>query len=280
MKEHTILVTGEYWHPDFQPFISTLDIPVTMVPIEKIESVKDYKFDLVLVAQSRRNQISDEDIESLQALFINLPVVALLGSWCEGEPRSGAPWPGVTRVYWHQWEGRYDRFVEQLDHEGITDWHAPRTSSVADQIAGLKKAAVNSASGSRMEYIGVSAWTRDQYEMIADSVKHFGWRCGWVERALWDGATSRLVSAICVDADSWSGDLQNRLKWIHDEIPEAPMVLLLSYPRQDEMDAIRRAGVAEVVSKPFELADLESALKRAMKKDAMAKSPSEVSVDR
>ena len=65
-----------------------------------------------------------------------------------------------------------------------------------------------------------------------------------------------------------------------DEIPEAPMALLLSYPRQDEMDAIRRAGVAEVVSKPFELADLESALKRAMKKDAMAKSPSEVSVDR
>jgi CheY-like chemotaxis protein len=278
MKDQTILVTGDYWHPDFQSFLCKLEIPVTMVPIDKVDSVNETRFDLLVIAQARRNQFSTAQIEKLQSQFVNLPMVALLGSWCEGELRSGAPWPGVTRVYWHQWQGRYEQFVNQLDQAGITDWHAPRTSSVADRVASQHVDGLSdSAAELHMGYIGISAWTHIQYEMVADAVKQFGWRSRWVERAIWDAATSRLVSAICVDANSWASDLENRLKWLREELPEAPLVLLLNYPRLDELESIHQAGVREVVSKPFELNDLKSAILRAVHGKAATESPNHAS---
>lgn len=277
MKDHTILVTGEYWHPDFQFLLRKLDVPITMVPIQKITSVNQSHFDLILIVEARRNQVCRDDVEALQAMFVGVPMVALLGSWCEGEPRSGAPWPGVIRVYWHQWEGRYDRFVSQLQQAGITDWHAPLTSTVADRMA--RQSTADPDSAATISCIGISAWTHSQFEMLADAMNHFGWHSRWVERSMWNGATTKLVSAICVDADGWTPELENRLKWLREEIPETPMVLLLNYPRHDELDSIRQAGILGVISKPFELGDLKSAIERAVKQHHAIRASAHASTD-
>lgn len=261
MKEHTILVTGDYWHPDFERLLRNLDVPVTLVPINKVVSVRETAFDLIVIAQARRDQFSHADVEGLQSCFPNTPIVALLGSWCEGELRSGAAWPGVIRVYWHQWDGRYEQFVHQLGSAGLTEWHAPRTASVADRTAA--KSAPDSGT-MEIECVGISAWTRTQFEMVADAVSHFGWENRWIERATWDGATSSLVSVMVVDADGWSSDLENRLKWLREELPNTPIVLMLNYPRQNEQDEMSIHGVLEVVSKPFELDDLNMAIQRAV----------------
>lgn len=268
MEKHKILLTGDFWHPEFQSIVSSFFVPVTLVPIENVESVSDSTFDLVVIAQSQRNQLFARDVEKIQSMFSNTPVIGLLGSWCEGETRSGTPFPGVTRVYWHQWQGRYERFVDQLAAAGITSWHAPRTSSVADQIA---TNALLRKKSREIEYIGISAWTRPQFDMLADATRHFGWNACWVERAKWDAETCGTISAICVEADSWSGDLNKRVKWIRSEIPDTPIVLLLNYPRESELDEIRSAGVSEVVSKPFELHELQSAIIRSIEQPASAK---------
>ena len=271
MADHKILLTGDFWHPEFQHIVSSFDVPVTLVPIEKVESVSDSKFDLVVIAQSRRNQFFADDVEKIQAMFSHTPVIGLLGSWCEGETRSGTPFPGVTRIYWHQWQGRYDRFVEQLAESGITSWHEPRTSSVGDQIASNTQAPGESG---EIAFVGVSAWTRTKFEMLADAIDNFGWQASWVERSRWDTEAANSISAICVEADSWCGDLQIRIKWIRSEIPNTPIVLILNYPRESELDEIRSAGVSEVVSKPFELTDLRSAIIRSTECSASASSDS------
>jgi hypothetical protein len=261
MEDHKILLTGDYWHQDFQHIVSGFGVPVTLVPIEKVETVSDSSFDLIVIAQSRRNQFFAEDVEQIQETFAGIPVVGLLGSWCEGETRSGSPWPGVIRVYWHQWEGQYERFAKQLAESGITQWHAPRTSTPADRIAARIPRTPDSR---QIQYIGISAWTPTQHEMVADAVKTLGWKSRWVERFMWDGETTQMISAICVEADGWSASLQNRIKWLRNEIPNAPLVLLLNYPRKSQLEAIQMAGVSEVVSKPFELDDLKSAIVRAV----------------
>lgn len=265
MKDHKVLITGDYWHPEFRTIVSSFDVPVTLVAIEKIETLSDSRFDLVVIAQSQRSQFLGDDIEKIHSMFINTPVVGLLGSWCEGETRSGTPHPGLTRIYWHQWVGRYDRFVEQLAQSGITSWHLPRTFSVADRI--LADSQLSDASA-EIAYVGISAWTRTQHDMIADAISHFGWQSRWVERAIWDAESSDLISAICVDADSWCQDLNRRIQWIRQEIPETPIVLLLNYPRESELDEIQRAGISDVISKPFELFDLRSALVRSVQQPA------------
>ena len=58
---------------------------------------------LILLVQSRRNEISQHQIEQLHRTAPLARLVGLLGSWCEGEVRSGEPWKGVQRIYWHQW---------------------------------------------------------------------------------------------------------------------------------------------------------------------------------
>lgn len=261
MEDHKILLTGDFWHQDFQHIVSGFGVPVTLVPIDKVETVGDSRFDLVVIAQSRRNQFFTEDVEQVQAMFAGIPVVALLGSWCEGETRSGSPWPGVVRVYWHQWEGQYERFSKQLAETGITQWHAPRTSTPADRAAARVPGTANSKD---IQYIGISAWSPTQHEMIDDAIKSLGWKSRWVERFMWDGETTKMISAVCVEADGWSVSLQNRIKWLRTEIPNTPLVLLLNYPRKSELEEIRNSGVSEVVSKPFELDELKSAIVRAV----------------
>lgn len=261
MEDHKILVTGDYWHQDFQHIVSGFGVPVTLVPIDKVETVSESSFDLVVIAQSRRNQFFTEDIEQIQEMVGGIPVVALLGSWCEGEIRSGSPWPGVIRVYWHQWKGHYERFAKQLADTGITQWHMPRTSTVADRIVSRRPLTVNAE---EIQYIGISAWSPTQHAMLDDAIKSLGWKSRWVERFMWDGETTKMISAICVEADGWSTSLQNRIKWLRSEIPNAPLVLLLNYPRESELEAIHDAGVSEVISKPFELDDLKSAVVRAV----------------
>ena len=69
--------------------------------------------DLIVVAQAFPGQFSAEAVDRLRALAPLARVVGLMGSWCEGEMRTGKPWPAAIRVYWHQWPARC---VQELKH--------------------------------------------------------------------------------------------------------------------------------------------------------------------
>lgn len=260
MSDHKVLVTGDFWHSDFQSVLSQFEVPVTLVPFEKAKTLAGSNFNLVVIAQARRGQHSATEVQELQTLFSTTPIVALLGSWCEGETRSGIPWPGVPRVYWHQWEGRYQKFVSQLKHHNITDWHAARTSTIADQVVNSKA----SDDPDSIRCVAISAWTNQQHAMVADALNHFGWSNCWVERSVWNATTSAAVDAIVIEADSCSPDLANRVKWVRRQVTDSPIVLIVNYPRQDKLKDLKAAGICEVVSKPFELNSLKSAVLRAV----------------
>ena len=70
--------------------------------------------DVIVVAQARPGEFSHAGIERLRQSAPLARVVALLGSWCEGEVRSGKPWPAAVRTYWHQWPARADRELRRL----------------------------------------------------------------------------------------------------------------------------------------------------------------------
>ena len=68
--------------------------------------IEEIAVDVIVVAQAYPGQFSGEALDRLARLAPLARVVVLLGSWCEGEVRSGRPWPGAIRVYWHQWPAR------------------------------------------------------------------------------------------------------------------------------------------------------------------------------
>jgi hypothetical protein len=55
--ETRILVTGDYWHRDFENVLKGFDA-VTLASLDKVSTLLDQKFDLAVVAQSRPDEFS------------------------------------------------------------------------------------------------------------------------------------------------------------------------------------------------------------------------------
>lgn len=263
-----VLVTGEYWHGDFGGLISPSSATITLCPPEQIPALDGSEnFDLIVIAQDRRSVIDEESIEFVKNTFATTPLVALLGSWCEGEVRSGEPWSGIPRVYWHQWQGRFEQFLDCLNSEEIHEWQLPATASVADSIDVAPHFGEDGFSG----IVAVSAWTKTQFSMIEDALSAFGVKSSWVERSTWDGQAKSLVKAVIIDDESLTGDLETRIRWIFSTFGQIPLILTLSFPRKDEVDSLKQLGAGAIVSKPFKLGDLKQAILQATNEFETAK---------
>ena len=75
--------------------------------------------DVIVVAQAFPGQFSHQPIDRLRRLAPLARVVGLMGSWCEGEMRTGSPWPAAVRTYWHQWTARCDRQLQPLGRGAV-----------------------------------------------------------------------------------------------------------------------------------------------------------------
>ncbi len=263
MNDLRVLISGDYWHHEFQGIVARFLTPVTLTPIDRLEPMLDQSFDLIVLAQSRPDQVSAELVEKIQANQPTTPVVALLGSWCEGGMRSDVPWPGVRRIYWHQWAGRFEQFAQQLAADGITLWHQPRTASDADDTLICSE---KDQESTREILVAISAADQTQFEYLRDVLDSFGWSSCWAERATFDPETVDLVSAVCIDANSFSEALLNRIEWLQSKLPDAPSSLVLNFPRSQDVAAAAQQGIHDVVSKPFQPNDLRHAIESSIKR--------------
>ena len=260
-QKRQLLVTGDYWHPDFADLIKSSPVPLLLSPLDHVAKVAETgeAIRLIVLAQARRSQFEITDWEYLVNLLPGVPVVNLLGSWCEGETRSGTPLPGCVRIFWYQWRGRLNRFLRQLDQSGLTDWDLPRTSSLADRA--LNQPARRVRRSNRV--VCVIAKSLSQFEMIADALDSIGLPSVWSPL---EASTMTLPSnledecgGILVDADSLTPQIQQLIENLRVQFTNCRMTLLLGFPRIHEVNWSKDWQV-EVVGKPFELTDLEFAL--------------------
>jgi CheY-like chemotaxis protein len=204
----------------------------------------------VVIAQSRPGQFSSRQIESLHAASPLSRLVALLGSWCEGEMRSGKPWPGVIRVLWHQWQPRLIPPLAPDSAPHCTLWELPRTAPVAEQYA----AAADVAWPKRDGLVAIHAPTVHNYEQVRDVCRQAGYSTLWlppnqtvhashVAAAIWDGVACDEI-----------GDPQ--LRAVVAQHRPAPVIAMLDYVRRQDYERARSAGAAAVIAKPFLVYDL------------------------
>jgi hypothetical protein len=239
-----------------------------LCPISHLADRDPTEHNLLVVAQSRRDQFSRDVWSRMLQQFVNRPVVALLGSWCEGESRSGQAVPGVVRVYWHQWIGQLDRFLHQLQKHQLSSWHLPRIAANADRI--LLDSYYDQELAGHCLVAGISSLTESGYSMIADGLQQLGCQPVWLE-AEWGGVepncrqtTSRSLHFIVVNANSLNGPVPEKVKLLRQRYPRLPIVLMINFPRRQDLAVAARLGVDEIVSKPFQLHDLQFVIARSV----------------
>ena len=178
----------------------------------------------IVVFQSRPGQVSQQRVAQLQELAPFAQVVWILGPWCEGQRRLEITGQESPRIYWHEWPARLPREL------GIT--------TSAKERAPLAGTAA------------ISTDSRDSFFALADALKVAGLASVWHGREPppadepglllidgWQACPAELISA------------------------QAPALLLLDWPRPEDIERAARLGISRVLARPLRIADLHFTLK-------------------
>lgn len=190
----------------------------------------------LIVVRNRRVPIR-KPLEAFKERLPHVHCLSLLGPECEGEARTGAPWPGFLSCPWHRWQ------------QVLPNW-LPVVKN-----ARAIRSPLNNELGSSL-VIGIAARQRNVIDEALDLCQQQGHTAIWVNDFVSTGPRN-------LDAMIWDDSLAppvDRVKWrariaLGKSYLKASRQLkhcwLVSFPRPEDWRAAQRAGVQIMLSKPF-----------------------------
>lgn len=257
-----ILLTGEYNRDEFARAIGDMIEAADVVRLDGL-SVADQSLangeavDLIVVAQARPGQFPLSEIDALRRTAPLARIVALLGSWCEGEMRSGSPWPGVVRVYWHQWPEWFRQELAKFSRGEQSGWSQPITATADERLLSLKpdQTQMNAVVAVISEHIEMADWLTAACRNRGASVITLN----RVPCSQIDG-----VAIVLWDVGLFGPLLVSQFQTVASRFPRSRIVVLADFPRSEDVDLLRAAGAAAVLSKPILANDLYGCLNRLL----------------
>ncbi|MBN2579419.1 MAG: response regulator transcription factor [Pirellulales bacterium] len=251
----TILVVGDEAQPEFAGPIARLArfgrVEVFADPERALGSlaVGHIVPELIVVAQSYPGQYPTEMLERLRGTAPLCRILALLGSWCEGELRSGQPWPSVVRLYWHQWSARAERELTRLARGECPSWGLPVTATDEERLQTL----TGGSREGKPRFAAIFSRKRAHYEWLAAACRQRGWASVWIEnlRQRHVQGVQVLLYDVSTDVDPLP-EIQECARRFHP----APITVLADFPRIEDVRRMHAAGAAAVLPKPVLLEDL------------------------
>jgi len=263
----SILLIGNTERSEFRQGVRTLGRLGRVVEVSRPEEAADLLGDdrmlpdVIVIAQSYPAQFPARSIEHLRRLAPLARVVGLLGSWCEGELRTGRPWPATIRTYWHQWEPRCTEQLGRLGRGESSAWGLPVTATEEERL--LLQAA---GSRRRRGLVAIHTHSFEMQDWLSSACRSCGMSTVWLRPprpARVEGATA----AIFEGSDCREEQL-DELRHLAAALRPAPIVALLDFPRIEDRRRALSAGAAAVVSKPLQLEDLFWEMDRALEGSA------------
>jgi DNA-binding NarL/FixJ family response regulator len=293
MSEFTILLLGDVERPEFQAEEERLGRWATVCRLadasEAAEAILAQRItpEVIVVAQSFPGQFSEQAIERLRQLAPVARVLGLIGSWCEGEMRSGLPWPATARTYWHQWPARSERQLARLASGQPCAWALPPTATEEERLLaaagegergrgeegetrrqgdketnGLHPEAQSSCFPISVpprlapchSAIVVHSASFEMWEWLAAACQSRGFSAVWQPA----GTSIRVRGAAwgIFDATDLGPGERDALEKMAARLRPAPVVVLMSFPRVEDRKRALSAGAAAVLSKPLLAEDL------------------------
>jgi DNA-binding NarL/FixJ family response regulator len=221
--------------------------------------------DVIVVVQAFPGQFSHSVLDRLRRLAPLARVIGLLGSWCEGEMRTGSPWPGAVRTYWHQWAIRCDRQLCRLAKGESCAWALPPTATEEERLL----ADMGEAWPQRQGMVVIWAQSREMAEWLSAACRSRGLATVWQRPPI----TARVEGAVAAifDGGDLGEDQSHDLERLVAALHPAPVLTLLDFPRVSDRAHAFSVGAAAVVSKPVAVDDLLWELERIGKGEAREK---------
>lgn len=266
----TVLLVGDSARPEFAEAVGQMHAACRVVAFDDPADAicwcnqRETLPALAVIASARPGQWSDEAIERLRQRLPLTPFVALLGMWCEGEMRSGAPWPGVVRVYWHQWRQRFAREIACITTGQCGSWSLPVTASAEERLFSQTDARQPGNRG----VAAVVADGREMAEWLVAACRAHGWTTVW--NAAWRSAELKGADVVVWDVGPVEPAAFEILQEIRDVFGDAPVVALTDFPRVESQRQLSAVGAAAVLSKPLFVSDLDWQLDRLAGRSPLA----------
>jgi CheY-like chemotaxis protein len=213
--------------------------------------------DVIVVGQLRGGEVPLTFFESLRAAAPLVPIVSLLGSFCEGENRTAKTWPGAVRVYAHQFIGRMQTQFVRLAAGGVMAWSPPFTLTDEDRLM----RSMPLPPQTRPARIGVVSQQQAAASALCDAItigEHLVISRG---RELEGGANPELIVWDC--KASFAAD-RGIFKELVARTKRVPKLVVLGFPRVEDRTMALADGAEAVVSKPFELEDLLGQIRKCL----------------
>lgn len=249
MSGKRILFVGDASHHEFSEAVAWLleysDLTIVSDCDDACEFLSRQNVipETIVVAASRPGQFTQRQIESLIQRSPLVPIVALMGGWCEGEMRTGNPWRGVIRVYWHQFVPRMAEELVSINRRGRLS--LPRTFTEVE----VHNANIAIPDVKPRGMVVIRAATLDVYESLADTCSVIGHATVW-ENARQAAFVRGAVAALWDVGSSIEFD-QCALRDFTSRVAPAPTMVVAGFPRPSDRELAIDCGASAIVSKPF-----------------------------
>ena len=209
--------------------------------------------DLILLLASRPGEFSHVAVDALMQRAPLARVVAVLGSWCEGETRSGAPWPGVARVYAHQAASRIERELTALRQGLCGGWGQAVTATDEERLLLDESSPLPPAAGC----IVIHSHRAEMAEWLATACRAGGHDAVWLQTNA--DLPANATAAIYNGYQASDREL-DEVRKLAEALGGAPVIALLNFPRADDVERMKAVGAVAVLGKPVLVDDLTTAL--------------------
>ena len=258
MQPRNVWLVGDWDEPCFAPALAWLETQASVDCFDSLSAAMDGLRssspppDGLVLCASRPGRVAPEQVAQFSRREPLARVVQLLGSWCEGEERSGQPIAGVKRVYWHQWRSQLPLALG-LEGTDAAEIYLPRTASDADWL----EASLERRPTDRRLSVAVVTHRAATYDVLADALQAGGFTPVW-QRPSQPLAATDAAAILC---DGWLCDVELSTA---AESRQPAKILLLDFPRLEDQQRAEAAGYFAVVSRPFLLAELWATLDAAI----------------
>jgi hypothetical protein len=215
--------------------------------------------ELIIVAQSRPGAISEHHVHRLRRAVPLAGIVGLLGSWCEGETRTGRPWPGVPRLYWYEFPTWWQRQLALRAAGQCPDWARPVDFGFRISDCGSRDHNIQHPASSFQHRAPVSSGLiviqtsqRDTADALSDVFRRAGFATVWQRPGLCAGIVRGATAGIWDGGQLDEREVEDLALFSRTLLSDAaPVIALLDFPRRDRVDRALQLGANAVLGKPW-----------------------------